>query len=129
MWFLYPLEIKDGHHCLTSFNIWPYWKIDQSFFLETTNMIEPRLHEWLLHGPIQSQYFCVCMYQKSKMVTLVGPSFTIGSYGKIDKYFFSETTILIKPKTIHDGLLDGPNKVAIFYVDQKSKMATTATQI
>ena len=34
----------------TVFSIESYWKINKTFFLETTNMIEPILHEWSLDG-------------------------------------------------------------------------------
>jgi hypothetical protein len=80
-----------------SCNIEPYWKMNKSIFLETINMIKPKLYiNGHLMVPYKVSIFMGMGYPRWLLQQdLV---FKIGSYGKIDKQLFIETTNLIEPK-------------------------------
>ena len=68
-----------------------------------------------------------CSGMKFKMAATAGLSLTLDPMGKnVSKCFFSETTWTIETKLPRNDHWKVLYKVSVFYVDRKSKMATTA---
>jgi hypothetical protein len=63
---------------------------------------------------------------KFKMAATAGLSLTLDPMGKCSNAFFSETTNIIKAKLYMNDHWKVLYQVYVFYVDRKSKMATTA---
>ena len=78
------------------------------------------------HWKVLYKIFVFYVDRKSKMATTAIHRLTLDPMGKCSNAFFSETTNMIKAKlymNVHWKVL---YKLYVFYVDRKSKMATTA---
>ena len=113
----------------------PMGKCSNAFFSETTNMIKAKLY-LNVHWMVLYKLYVFCSDMKFKMAATAGLSLTLDSMGKmfqnasslkplVSKRFFSETTWIETklPRNDHWKVL---YKFYVFYINRKSKMATTA---
>ena len=104
----------------------PIGKCSNAFFSETTNMIKAKLY-MNVHWMVLYNLKVFCSDMKFKMAATAGLSLTLDPMGKnVSKRFFSETTWIIETKLPRNDHWMVLYKVCVFYVDRKSKMATTA---
>ena len=104
----------------------PMGKCSNAFFSETTNMIKAKLY-MNVHRMVLYNLKVFCSDMKSKMAATAELSLTLELLGKRFQNASSLKPLgQLKPNC--PGMIIGrsPYKVSVFYVDRKSKMATTA---
>ena len=97
-------------------------KCSNAFFSETTNMITAKLY-MNVHWMVLYKLYVFCSDMKFKMVATAELSLTLDPMGKMFQNASSLKPLGQLPRNDHWKVL---YKVCVFYVDQKSKMATTA---